>query len=171
MAFTNLTGAMTESQFSFLIKLIGQAYATDPTARAAELVSAAGLDKAGASLRIDALKALAKSAPTAPISAPTYLPSFGSYLVNGKVLTVKKPKWAGSPTWLTIDNALGGSFEKPKAFAAALLAQIDTADKAHAAVIAYAKATGKCGVCHKTLTDPASIAAGIGPVCAKKYGF
>lgn len=30
----------------------------------------------------------------------------------------------------------------------------------------YGHALGKCGICNRTLTDPDSIAAGIGPVCA-----
>lgn len=159
---------MTEPQFKYLITLTVQAYATDAKARAAALVEAAGMDFNGASARIDLLKS-----PTAaaPVAAPTYLPPAGSYLVAGQTITVKKPKYAGSPIWLTVDNMLAGSFQKPKAFAAELLAQIDSADKAHAAVIAYAKATGKCGVCHTKLTDPKSIAAGIGPVCAKKYSY
>jgi hypothetical protein len=31
--------------------------------------------------------------------------------------------------------------------------------------------TGECSCCGKTLSDPKSIAAGIGPVCAKKWGW
>lgn len=34
-----------------------------------------------------------------------------------------------------------------------------------------AKRTGRCSCCGRELTDPASIAAGIGPVCAKRFGF
>lgn len=34
----------------------------------------------------------------------------------------------------------------------------------------YGVELGVCGVCHKTLTNPDSIAAGIGPVCAAKLG-
>ena len=39
-----------------------------------------------------------------------------------------------------------------------------------ASVIAYGKRTGRCGVCHRPLTNPASIAAGIGPICAGYFG-
>jgi len=39
-----------------------------------------------------------------------------------------------------------------------------------AAQVAYGKLTGSCGHCGKILEDPKSIAAGIGPVCAAKYG-
>ena len=41
----------------------------------------------------------------------------------------------------------------------------------NAAVISYGHMTGVCVCCSRTLTDPASIGAGIGPVCAKKYGM
>jgi len=38
-------------------------------------------------------------------------------------------------------------------------------------VASYGSATGTCSFCHKTLTDPQSVAAGFGPVCAAKYGL
>lgn len=44
------------------------------------------------------------------------------------------------------------------------------ADPATAAK-AFGKHTGRCSCCGRELTDPASIAAGIGPVCAENYGF
>jgi len=37
--------------------------------------------------------------------------------------------------------------------------------------IEYGRATGKCSCCGRVLTDPDSIAAGIGPICAEKWGF
>jgi hypothetical protein len=40
-----------------------------------------------------------------------------------------------------------------------------------AAAIAYGKRWKSCSCCGKTLTDPDSIAAGIGPVCAKNHGW
>lgn len=38
-----------------------------------------------------------------------------------------------------------------------------------AAAVAYGKMTGNCACCGKTLSDPKSIALGIGPVCKVKY--
>lgn len=35
----------------------------------------------------------------------------------------------------------------------------------------YGRKTGECSCCGRELTDPASIAAGIGPICATKWGF
>lgn len=40
-----------------------------------------------------------------------------------------------------------------------------------AEAIAHGKATGTCSCCGRELTDPESIARGIGPVCAEKYGW
>ncbi len=34
----------------------------------------------------------------------------------------------------------------------------------------YAQQSGNCYVCNRLLTDPASIAAGIGPTCARRIG-
>lgn len=34
----------------------------------------------------------------------------------------------------------------------------------------YGKHTGTCGVCSRLLSDPESVARGIGPVCARKLG-
>lgn len=39
------------------------------------------------------------------------------------------------------------------------------------AATAYGQATGACGCCGRELTDPSSIDAGIGPICATKWGL
>lgn len=39
-----------------------------------------------------------------------------------------------------------------------------------AAAVEYGHRTGSCCICGRTLTDPESIAAGIGPICAGKFG-
>ena len=36
------------------------------------------------------------------------------------------------------------------------------------ALARYGRETGTCGVCHRTLTDPESVALGIGPICRQK---
>ena len=40
-----------------------------------------------------------------------------------------------------------------------------------AAVRRYGHETGICSCCGRTLTDPVSIAAGIGPICASRFSF
>ena len=46
-----------------------------------------------------------------------------------------------------------------------ILATIAADDEALAR---YGRETGTCGVCHRTLTDPESVALGIGPICRGK---
>lgn len=40
-----------------------------------------------------------------------------------------------------------------------------------AAAIAHGHATGNCAICSRALSDPDSVTRGIGPVCAKKFGW
>ena len=37
--------------------------------------------------------------------------------------------------------------------------------------VAHGKRTGSCAICARELTDPVSIARGIGPICAEKFGW
>lgn len=166
---------MTEPQFTFLIKLIGQAYADNAALRSAKLVEAAGYDFAAASGAIDILKAKVYGTPGAPkkpvAAMPAYVPPFGYYVIDGKIVQIKKPKFAGAPIYVYVDGNYAGAVGFK---ANAIIAPLDTPEKAYAAVIAYAaktaeSGTAKCGVCNTKLTDPKSIAAGIGPVCAKQY--
>jgi len=39
------------------------------------------------------------------------------------------------------------------------------------AAVAYGKVVGACAICARELTDPESIARGIGPICAERYAF
>lgn len=39
------------------------------------------------------------------------------------------------------------------------------------AAIDHGRMTGECALCSRTLSDPESIERGIGPVCAKKFGW
>lgn len=48
---------------------------------------------------------------------------------------------------------------------------IEVAADPKAAAVAYGKLTGSCSCCGRELTDPDSVAQGIGPVCATKFGW
>ena len=39
------------------------------------------------------------------------------------------------------------------------------------AAVAYGRLTGQCSCCGRTLSDPASVDLGIGPICADKWGL
>jgi hypothetical protein len=48
---------------------------------------------------------------------------------------------------------------------------IAAATDPQAAAIAYGKKFGKCSICARELSDPASIERGIGPVCAERFNW
>lgn len=176
---------MTEPQFRYLIKLTGMAYASDPAVKAAKLVEIAGFDFATASATIDALKAIVYKTPAhspsstytptyapkvaEPKVMPDFVPPCGSYMIRGQEVEIKKAKYSWGTPSVIVNGKYVGYLGQAKANSA--IAPLKDEQDALAAVIAYAKVTHKCGVCHTKLTDPKSIAAGIGPVCAKKYGY
>jgi len=59
-------------------------------------------------------------------------------------------------------------FECTDAEAAAI---VTVAADPETAVVAFAKAFSRCGVCGQTLLNDVSIARGIGPICAEKFGW
>jgi hypothetical protein len=48
---------------------------------------------------------------------------------------------------------------------------VKIASNPHAEAVAYGQRTGNCCICNRELTNHASIDAGIGPICASKYGW
>lgn len=69
-----------------------------------------------------------------------------------------------------VGKIVGGKFLARREAPADILELLRTvaADPKEAAT-AYGKATGVCACCGRELTDPASIAAGIGPICESKW--
>lgn len=92
-----------------------------------------------------------------------------------------KPAKRHPGTLYVTDRGLGGEYVGKIVdgkFLARREAQADTlsilceiaADPMKAAV-EYGRSTGTCGCCGRELTDPASVAAGIGPICAEKWAL
>lgn len=166
---------MTEGQLNYLINLATKLYGGDASKRTAALLEAIGLDFNGASARIDLYKAALNGAPAAvatvaPVKATlAYEPPAGHDMVNGVHVWLKKGKYGG-PMTLTVGSNWYGSVTGQKAIVW-LNDNLPTQSVALACVLEYAKVTSKCGVCNTKLTDPKSIAAGIGPKCAKYYGI
>ncbi len=98
----------------------------------------------------------------------------GRYAIRGtdgvvKFYVVDKPtegKWAGCTF---VDQQAGDDLHpvKDRARRTDILAAIGV-DPLSASRL-YGTELGRCGVCNRTLTDPDSIAAGIGPVCASRF--
>jgi len=124
--------------------------------------------KSGA-VDIEAIDSLFKTAQSRGLKRPKFVterlqislaPSTG---VNAGAIYVKdRGEYVG--------KIVGGKFLARREAPADILELLRTiaADPKEAA-IAYGKATGVCACCGRELTDPASIAAGIGPICESKW--
>lgn len=148
---TTTTEIITEAQFSTLVTMICEKVEAGQ-ARHEALMSLGGMTKQAAS-------ALIAQYSGVPTKVAAKVPA-GTYLYDGKIYHVKISKTSGANYLLD----KWGSYLGAKGWAGEILGAL-TQDH----MAAYGKTYGKCGICHKTLTDPASIAAGIGPVCAKKF--
>lgn len=73
-----------------------------------------------------------------------------------------KPKYLGKVTPAGCDSRLGDDVK-------AII--MGAAHDPLSAAIKYGKVSGSCSCCGRELTDPKSIAAGIGPICATKFGW
>lgn len=71
-----------------------------------------------------------------------------------------------------LGKIMGGRFTRVRECDDATEAQIvRIASNPHAEAVAYGQRTGNCCICNRELTNHASIDAGIGPICAEKYGW
>jgi hypothetical protein len=73
-----------------------------------------------------------------------------------------KPKYLGKVTPAGCDSRLGDDVK-------AII--MGAANDPLNAAIRYGKVSGSCSCCGRELTDPKSIEAGIGPICATKFGW
>ena len=109
----------------------------------------------------------------AKAAAPTTDLPAGRYAVEGFDGTVMKyqidkpvsGKWAG---WTFVRDLATGDSIRDRDTKQAILDELEAAGHLESAKL-YGKVTGQCGICSKTLTNPDSIAAGIGPICAQKF--
>lgn len=110
------------------------------------------------------------TAPAARREQPSWTMPQGKYAFQNEdgtvsVYKVDKPekgKWAGR---VFLKEQLEGELADVRgADAHAILRRIQADPKG--AMATYGHSTGNCGKCSRPLTDPESVAAGIGPVCA-----
>lgn len=140
------------------------------------------LDRAEVSSLINELKVLPYKDPkgkgAATTNPHTGIPAGHYALFNeeqGKWLffevTQGKARWDG---YTFIKRLIGspGDYQKV-AMAPALRMETLSwiAKDAQKAATDYGLQSGRCGLCRSPLTDPESLARGIGPVCAKKHGW
>lgn len=86
-------------------------------------------------------------------------------------------QWEGMLFVKTLDDrklghVKGGRFHaRRECTPAEAAAVVEVCGDPQAAVLAYAKAFSSCGICGRGLLNDVSIARGIGPICAEKFGF
>lgn len=89
----------------------------------------------------------------------------GFYLCNAGAFKVKASKSTGNLYAMRLDTETG-KFEYDKGAIFNLRPETRmTKDQA----AAYGRKTGNCMICGRQLTDPASVKAGIGPICIKGF--
>lgn len=158
----------TPKQESYILsllatRLVDTAYAATISERIVE----GTLDKRTAGTFIDHLRACPwkprqAAAPAAPKSAAVDAP--GMFQTgDGTIYRVKKSRESGRLYAMVLR---GKKFEYDRG----AIFRLTPADAMTlSAAKAYGVATGQCCVCGAELTDPKSVEAGIGPICAKMF--
>jgi hypothetical protein len=158
----------TDRQVTFLGTLLSErVYPTATFAVVSDALLAGTLDKAAASRAISALMSLPKRPRAAAAPRPVVAAdlSEGMYrTADGSVYRVKKSRESGRLYAKSLD-LLTGEFT----YAAGAVYRLTAADRM---TLEQAKflgcEMGICIVCGATLTDPVSVAAGIGPICGNR---
>ena len=161
MAIT--TSPASERQVSYLTSLLSDR-ACDAAFRAdiTERIADGTLDKRTASSAIDTLM----RAPRAVAPAVAAL-TVGMYRKDGVIYRVQRSRESGNLYAKRLDLlATGAEF----VYAAGAIRTLTLADSmTREEAQAWGVETGICCVCSADLTDPVSVARGIGPVCASKF--
>ena len=96
----------------------------------------------------------------------------GSNSTNPGAVYIKTRTAAGEEAGAYLGKVMNGKLFKSRDCDTTAEAEIlEISKDPKAAAVAYGKKFGRCSVCNRELTDDASVEAGIGPVCAAKYGF
>lgn len=109
-------------------------------------------------------KVKARQAPA--VAAGRYAIELDGTLHFFKIDRPAEGRWAGR-TFVT-EQAGSDSYPVRGSRMVAVIEAV--AADAHAAMLRYGQQIGSCGVCGRPLTDEASRAAGIGPICAERMG-
>lgn len=157
----------TDKQVAFLTKLVAEKDTTGIESCVWALHAGERPSKSDASILIDHLLKAAPKADAAPITKVEP----GYYVLDGQVYCVVESKSNAGRTYakaLVISDFGHASWQYAAGAVKAL---------AHAAPLTLERAKelghlhGICCICGRQLTDPNSVEAGIGPVCATKLGY
>jgi len=172
----------TPGQVRFMDSLVSQISALDSEAGTRAKTYTDGMTEHGrwtpgrngtASTWIDRmlakLAALKSAAPAPTTTAPVAQVEDGRYAVEEDgVLKFFKVKNGGRPGFVFLDVQASDDWHAIRVVARIRKIVELIAQDPHAAMVRYGHELGECGRCGRTLTDEASRAAGIGPVCASK---
>jgi len=165
-------GSLTDAQLAAVRKLM----ARDTERATARAAAAPAVD----ATKIETAFAHAREKAARPGQQGTFVKPLK--LTSGDVTVHFKPGTPGS-TWdgmlfaKTPDDRKLGYIKGGKFFRQFGCTEVEAAAVQELAanpqdgVLAYAKAWKACGICSRTLLNDESIARGIGPICASKYGW
>lgn len=167
----------TIKQVEFIKQLITRTEDPDNVAEALLAFEDAlhGLDRAGASEHIDTLLARQRARRTTedrkfdPTTVPAgrYALTAGGETAFYQVDRPTKGRWDGW-TFVNLIHAGGDRIRQIKGGERGkVLARLSINPTSYSTQ--YGQHTGTCGVCSRLLSDPESVARGIGPVCARKF--
>lgn len=165
----------TDKQTAFILSLLtNRVVPTDASGRLSAEVKRGTLNKRKAGDAIEWLlrqpKVIAQT--VTPTVRPTFAVPDGRYALDsvdsepGKIVfyRVKANRGFINVSRMSSDNEIPVRWAQ----AQGVLRRIEAVGT-HAAMIRYGQTIGRCGHCGRTLTDQASRAAGIGPICASKF--
>ena len=159
---------ITEAQHDWLVKLVvTRSFTPDMVLPKLSL-----LTKKDAGRMIDALKDLPVINPLPEVSSPLKVDpgryALPAIIEGGKVRKFRVAESNAGRTYVKAIMPGGGErYLADRRLVTTILVEIAVAPLE--ASIAYGRATSRCGVCHKELSDPVSMAAGIGPKCVKRF--
>lgn len=129
-------------------------------------------------VKLEAVEAAFSKAKSAGVQYPRLLlgrfafSPAGSTSANAGGIYVKDYTESGGMPGRYLGKVLGGKFFKTRECTPADEREIlDVCRDPKSAALSFGRKTGRCSVCNRKLTDPVSVANGIGPICAERFGF
>lgn len=158
------SGGLSEKQIACIVK--GMDPASKPVQSAQSIFKVAGQGLGAMEVAFGKVKAAGAKKPKLVIQGLVFKPA-PEYGKNPNAIYVMEK--TGNAYLGKID---GGNFMPVKGVELELAVKIsDICADPFGYATKHGLMTGQCSCCGKTLTDPKSIAAGIGPVCAKNWGW
>ena len=166
-------GSLTDGQLAAVRKLMARdAERSAERAAAAPAVDASKIEAAFAT----AIEKAQRKGQKGIFTKPLRLATADGVAVHFRPGSIGS-QWEGmlfakSAAGKKLGHIKGGKFSKKfDCTAVEEQAVLACASDPEGAVVAYAKAFSACGVCGQTLLNDVSIARGIGPICAEKFGW